>query len=384
MSKIRTVAKGELLFKEGDRAMGIIMIQSGAVQLSIIRPKKNIELMQVSTGQILGEQALSGGVYPYTGLAVLETKVIELPSELYKQQVESSPQIVKAVIKSLTDRMKVAFSDLRTFRMEKDSSPCPDEQVAKVFGSVFHSARYKGVSDPKETHLVTVDWQLFRQYSQRVFGESLRRLENATNIIVKLGAAKYEMGKSPEDPDGPDQILSVQFNDLPMVESFFEFFQHYYFKGGRGEVLRFDETSTKFLKKLIDIGQDLIPDRNGLVSTEYIKVIEAFKADLGVNLNTDHFNRLETKGVFVKRQPRSDGTVWATFDLKEFHVQAKIFAILKEVEKWNDKGFVDMNEDDRNAKKAGGPSCPECAADIAPLAKFCQHCGHKLAASSAA
>ena len=55
--------------------------------------------------------------------------------------------------------------------------------------------------------------------------------------------------------------------------------------------------------------------------------------------------------------------------------------MLKELEKWNEKGFVDMTEEDpKKAKKAEEASCPQCQAKIVAQAKFCSECGFKLAA----
>lgn len=378
MSNVKVVPKGEYLFKEGDKATSLILIQSGALQLCVIRPKKNIDIATVGAGQILGEQSISNGTYNYSAMATSETKVVELPGELYKQQVEGSAQILKVVIKSLTDRMKLAFTDIRAARMEKDASPCPEDQVAKVFGTIYHTARYKGDKDPKNPNAAALEWQFYRQYSQRIFGESLKRLEQATNLLVKLGLAKYEMGKLPEDPEGPDQIMRVQILDLGAVEAFFEFFQYYYYKGGKTDLLKSDEIATNFLNEFIKIGEPIEKDRFGVVAIEYSKVIEAFKNDLGVTLNNDHFSRLEAKGVFMKRQPRQDGSVWVSFEIKEFQTTAKIWKVLREIEKWNEKGFVDMNEDDKPKKKSGAPCCPSCSAEITAQAKFCQECGHKL------
>ncbi|MFN7729539.1 MAG: cyclic nucleotide-binding domain-containing protein [Bdellovibrio sp.] len=382
MSNVKVVAKGEYLFKEGDKVTSLILIQSGALQLCIIRPKKNIELATVGAGQIVGEQALVGGTYTYSAMATSETKVVELPGELYRAQVDGAAQIIKVVLKSLTDRMKQALVDVRAGRMEKDSSPCPEDQVAKVFGTIYHTARYKGDKDAKNPNSTSLEWTFYRQYSQRVFGESLKRLEQATNVLVKLGLAKYEMGKPPEDPEGPDVIMRVAILDLAAVEAFFEFFQYYYYKGGKTDLLKSDEIATNFLQEFVKIGEGLERDRYGQVSVEYSKVLEAFKNNLNVTLNNDHFARLEAKGIFMKRGPRQDGTAWVSFEIKEFQTTAKIWKVLREIEKWNEKGFVDLTEDDKPKKKVGAPTCPSCSVEVALQAKFCHECGHKLLAAA--
>lgn len=382
-TNIKTFKKGEYLFKEGDKITGVQIIQSGAVTLCLIRPKKNIEMFQIGASQILGESAISGGMtYALSAIATQETKVVEVPAEAFKQAVESAPQLLKALIKSLSDRLKTASNEVRTYKMEKDSAPCPEDQVARVYGSIYHSARHKGTKDEKDPNKVTVDWVTLKQYAQRVFGDSIKRVEQAINILVKLKLASYEMGRPPEDPEGPEQIMKVHFMDLPAVEAFFEFFQYYYYKGGKGDLLKPDENATTMLSNLLKVAETIEPDRFGVVTMDFQKVIEAFKTNFGIDLKADHFVRLEQKGLFAKRQARADGTVILAFELKEFQNTAKIWRILKEIEKWNEKGFVDMTEDEAKIQKKSGDNsaCPQCQTQVAAAAKFCHECGFKMAA----
>ncbi len=379
----RVVKKGEYLFKEGDKIQNIQLIQTGGVTLCIQRPKKNIDLMTIGASQVLGEQGLTGaGAYTYSAIATAETKLVEIPVDVYKQSVEASPQMIKVLVKSLSDRVKSLTTDVKSSKMEKDTSPCPEDQIAKIFGTVFHTANHKGTKDAKDANKVVVEWSMYKQYSQRIFAESPKRLEQALCLLVKLKLASFEMGRPPEDPEGPEQIMRVTLNDLSAIEAFFEFYQYYYFKGGtKSEVLKLDESCANLLNNLLSVAEGLETDRFGAVTMDFQKTMERFKQDFGMNLNSDHFARLEQKGLFAKRQARQDGTVVLQFDLKEFKTTQKIWRILKEIEKWNEKGFVDMTEDETKAKKkTEGPACPQCAASILPQAKFCSECGHKIAA----
>ncbi|MEZ0392559.1 MAG: cyclic nucleotide-binding domain-containing protein [Pseudobdellovibrionaceae bacterium] len=382
-SPAKVVKKGEFLFKEGEKIQNIQLIQAGAVSVCISRPKKNIDLLTLGTSQVLGEQAISGATtHTFSAVATQETKVVEIPVEAFKQVVEGSPQMIKVLVKSLIDRVKSLSSDVKTSKMEKDASPCPEDQVAKIFGVAFHTARHKGTKNEKDPNQVTVEWTTYKQYSQRVFAESPKRLEQALCLLVKLKLANFEMGRPPEDPEGPEQIMKVNILDLSAIESFFEFYQYYYFKGGaKSEVLKVDESCSNLLNNLITVTDGIEPDRFGTVTLDFQKVLDRFKQDWGINLNSDHFARLEQKGIFCKRQARQDGTVVLQFELKEFKTTQKIWKVMKEIDKWNEKGFVDMTEEEQKAKKkSDGPACPQCSAAIPAQAKFCSECGFKLAA----
>lgn len=380
----RTLKKGEFLFKEGDKITAIYLIQSGGINQCLIKGKKTMDLFQLGTNQILGEQVILGqGTFNTSAVATTETKVLEFPVESLKSLYESAPQMMKLITKSLSERLRTALTDVKNSRMEKDATPCPEDQVAKVFGAIFLCANHKGdmKSMPGRT---VIDWTLYKQYCQRVLGEGPKRIEQATNILVKLNLALYEMGKNPDNPEGPEEIQKIHFLDLPLVEAFFEFYQYYYFKGGRTDLLKTDELSLQMLTAFVKLSENLEADRFGVVSVEFAKVAEYFKEEIGINMNNDHFTRLEQKGVFMKRRTVGSN-VLLQFEFKEFKNTLNSWKILKEIEKWNEKGFVDIHEkEEAKKKKSNGPTCPSCAVEVAAAAKFCHECGAKLSPAQAA
>lgn len=375
---VKTFKKGEVIYKDGEKITSVYLIQSGGANQCLIRGKKTIDLFQLGSSHILGDQVILGqNTHATSAIATTETKVLEIPVDTLRQQYEGAPQMLKVIIKSLADRLRLAINDVRSSKLEKDSSPCPEDQVAKVFGSIFHTANHKG--DRSQPGRVNVDWNMMKQYSQRVMGESPKRLEQAINILVKLKLAQYEMGKNPDNPEGPEEIQRVQYFDLSLVESFFEFYQYYYFKGGRSDLLKVDELCQQMLEGLLKISEKEQADRFGIVSVEFTKFTEYCKNEIGINLNNDHFNRLEAKGVFMKRKNSGTG-VLLQFEIKEFQSIFQSWKMLREVEKWNEKGFVDMDEKEEKPKKknTSGPSCPACTVELQAGAKFCHECGHKI------
>jgi ribosomal protein S27AE len=373
--------KGEFLFKENDKIANVVFIQSGGVNVCLLRGKKTLDLYQVGTQSILGESVFNGQTnHLYSAVATAETKTLEVPVDTIKGQFESGPQLFKMVIKSLTDRLKASFMEMKSSRLEKDASPCPEDQVAKVFGSIFHSVKHKGTR--RTDGQMELDWQMLRHYSQRVFGESLKRLEQACNLLVKLKLASYEMGKSPDNPDGPDEIQKITVADLQPIESFFEFYQYYYFKYGKNEMLKPDEFTLTLVEAFLKIASGKEVDRFGVVSLEFVPLSEQVKAETGIQLNNDHFSRLEQKGCMTKRRTIAN-VVKLEFEVKELTNLAFSWKVLREIEKWNEKGFVDPNEKEEKKLKKSENQCPQCAAATTPQQKFCGDCGYQLIATKA-
>jgi hypothetical protein len=383
MSLQKTYKRGEVLYKEGDKVTHVIFIQSGYVQQSLLKNKKNVELLSCGPNSVLGESGLAGvPTYNTAAVATQETKTLEVPVETFKQQIESAPQFLKMLIKSFGDRLHKALQEIRSHKMQSDGSPCPDDSVPQVFGAIFFTAQHKG-EKLKDGKTLEVDWLVFRQYCQRIMGESLKRVEGAVDILVKMKLAQYIMGKPPEDPEGPDQKMKVQFFDLQPVEAFFEFFQYYYYKPGKSDLLRVEESPMQLINLLLKCAEGMTPDRFGVVSLEYSVFAERMQEELGAKLTADHFVRLENKGVFSKRRTIAD-KVMIDFDLKEYRNVAYSWKLIREINKWNERGFVDINEKEEIKKKASsGPSCPQCGASHVPEQKFCGECGFNLTSKAA-
>lgn len=115
MSAIKIFKKGEVLFKENDKITSVYVIQSGSVNICLQRPKKNIDIATLGNSQVLGESCLIGSTsHSFTAIANLETKCVELPVEIYKQQVEAAPQILKVIFKSVVERIKQLTQEVRS------------------------------------------------------------------------------------------------------------------------------------------------------------------------------------------------------------------------------------------------------------------------------
>lgn len=375
----RIVKKGEVLFKEGEKSSALFLIQSGQISLQITRGRP-IEIFIVGAMQVIGDHALSGsGANPFSAVAMVETKVLELPLEAVKAQIEGSSQFVKLLSKSLLDRTKMLQAELKSIRMERDSYACPPDQLAKIFATLYHVARHKG-EEQKDGSLI-VPWPVTKQYAQRVFLESPKRLESAAKIFVKLGLASFVMEKSEEDPEAPEDIGKVIFKNPALIEWVFEHWQYYYFKGGKTELLKTDEKVMQVASALVAYGEELEVDRNGSVRLEFSSVVERFKAESGIVLNADFFGVMEGKGLFLKRVPTEKG-VLLQFEIKEFARWSQIWVVLKEIERWNEKATVDMDEpafDPRRFQKAAsGTKCGSCGHPYEGTPKFCGECGAKI------
>ncbi len=387
----RKLKRGEMLFKEGDTPASVYIVQSGKIGLMVERNGKFTEVASLGPNQIFGEQALfSSGKHAFAAQALQEAKVMEVPVEIMKQQFEKAPPGIKLLVKSLVDETKVSRQATKTLKLETEKSPCPQGLIHKLFTEVHLIARHIGKRGKPAVALkpgesappyepgpneFTVSWNAMKMYATRFFGESPQRLRNTMDLMAKLKFAELKIGKSDE---GEETLNDVHFFDVQLCEDFAEFYQYHLFKGSRAEAIYVDPLALKVAKALVEISAGAPVTHKGATQVDYQVALTHCKTKHRFELKNTHLDALERKGLFVVRKSFDDGRVELQFDRNEFVKMAHFWSIIFEIDKWNDKGFVDLNEKEEVAAGIDG-ECVACQGKIDNSHKFCPHCGHKLA-----
>lgn len=381
--------KGEIIFKEGDPMDRLYVVQSGRLSLSIERSGKKIELLTISKSQVLGEQGLFFNArQPFNAEAMQESQVMEVPVDIIKAQYNNSPPGVKLILKSLVDEVKQARQSLRSIKMEQDSSPCPQVAIPRIFTILNLVTRHTGkeievTSEPKEgepapapVKATKVDFGTIKLYTARMFAESPQRMRHLVELLSKLGYVNLGLIKN---EDGDEELDHIKVFDLQTIEDFAEFYQYNLYKGGKSEVIYVDKLAMKVAIALAEMGKDLQVDHKGAVAIKYDDLLEELKKKYRIDLKGTHLDILEKKGLFVQRVSRDDGAV-LKLDKAEFQMMTKYWQLINEIDKWNEKGYIDFNESEENSVGEAGHGCPQCRGAISDEHKFCPHCGFKLAA----
>lgn len=375
MDNVKKMKRGEVLVKEGEAVSTIYIVQSGKIVMTLERTGKKLELSTLGVSQVIGEQGiLSNARHGYTYEAAIDTKVLEIPVDLMKQQLEKTPPGIKLLVKSLSDEVRESRNFLKTIKMESEKVPCPQGHVHRIFSAVHLIARHIGKKEPSSPHEFTVSWNAMKLYAVRFLGESPQRLRSLMDLMLKLKMADFKCEKN---EDGEEEPSTIRFTNIQLCEDFAEFHQYHVFKGGRSEAIFVDPLAMKLARVIGEVSAAAPVDHKGASGMDFKVMIQECKAK-GVDLKIDHFALLEKKGLFVKRQNEGE-TVKVSFDRKEFVNFAQFWAILTEIDKWNKNGSVNLNEKEEKVEAANG--CPQCQKNITDQQKFCPECGYKLAAA---
>lgn len=379
MSNEKKLKRGEILFKEGDAPASVYLIQTGKIGLMLERGGKFLEIQALGPSHVVGEQALfSTGKQAFTAQALQETKVLEVPLNLMKEQFEKSPTGVKLLVKSLIEDIRIGRQETKRVKMETEKSPCPQGVIHKLF-TLFHLiARHIGKKNAEKPDEITVSWSSLKLYASRFFGESPQRLRQLMDLMAKLKFAELKMHKTEE---GEEDIQDIVLFKTQMCEDFAEFYQYHLFKGSRAEAIFVDPLALKVAKAFAELSEGAEVNHKGASKLDYAHVLNECKTKYRIDLKNTHLDVLEKKGLFVQRKSFDDGKMELYFDRNEFVKMAQFWSIIYEIDKWNEKGFVDLNEKEEVASGVDG-ECAGCKGKIEAIHKFCPHCGYKLAAAA--
>ena len=376
---VRRLKRGEILFSEGDKADFAFLLQNGRITLYLLRNQKKIPVGQVKAGSFAGFEGFFGSTkYPMSAEADIPSDVIEVPVAAIRPQIEASSNILKTVTKSICEQLRLAQADIKSLRMEQDNSPCPQMFIPRVFGAINLIARRSGkVGSEGE---LTVAWTTMRILATRVFLESHVRTENCLKLLMKLGYVNLVYTKNEDDQEVLDTVV---IKDIQTIEDFCEFYQYHLFKPGHSEVIYVDKLANTVAKAFLKMTEGQEADRLGTAKLDFNQVVTSLKNDFEVNFNPTLINLLEKKGLFMKRSSSEENSkeVTISFDKKEYQNICKFWNLIDEIDKWNLRGMIVMQEEQAKpaASGAGKESCSQCQAKVQQSQNFCPQCGQKLA-----
>jgi hypothetical protein len=286
--------KGEVISRDTDKEPNLYIIKAGQVAISTLRGKNQVELGRLNQGQVIGEKILIGPG-PATGIsyiAVTEVDALVVPANAARAQTDNAPQMLKLILKSMSDRQSTLLSQMKQLLADADQRPCPEEGVPHVYGAMFAFAKLKGkkaeppkdYKEPKENYkAIDVEWNAMKQFCQRMFMVPPTRLENAVKILKKVDLADMHMQvvedlktkkmleKNPNmNPDElPKELYKITFRELEAVEKFFDFFQNMFYKSMNQDAFRVEEKLVMFVRQLVRLADTQFPpDRAGVSRPE--------------------------------------------------------------------------------------------------------------------
>jgi CRP/FNR family cyclic AMP-dependent transcriptional regulator len=104
-----SIVKGEQLIKQGEKADNVYLVKSGELEASTFKGTEKVILGKISSGEFVGEMAyINGEPRSADVFATADCELIAMPAGVLDQVLFTKPAWAKALIKTLTKRLKQA------------------------------------------------------------------------------------------------------------------------------------------------------------------------------------------------------------------------------------------------------------------------------------
>jgi CRP-like cAMP-binding protein len=253
-SGIRTFKPGEVMFRQGDPANSLYIIQKGQLRLFIPKGRGFVELAILRSGEVIGEMAYfdqKTSRRSCSAEAMVTTDVIEISFKAFAKTMEGLNPWFKTIINTLADRLrktndKVKALESNSLSVSKDGA-VPDyvffhtSDILRMLSTLFLVINAHGEKNESfwEIHLNKLNFYLYDIYNVPEV-----KFEEFRNLLVK---EKYiEMGMDENNLpkvvkiDRIDQLRSIILflNTQKMTED--------------SKKLRISSKCERFLKKILD------------------------------------------------------------------------------------------------------------------------------------
>jgi len=118
--RVRTLEKGEYLFREGEPAVGFYIVQRGAINVHRVSTAGKEQVIHVfRTGESLAEAALASPTgYPAEARAVEPASVLLVPKTEFRGLVSKRPELAMRMLGSMSQHLRVLVGLLDDLKLK--------------------------------------------------------------------------------------------------------------------------------------------------------------------------------------------------------------------------------------------------------------------------
>jgi CRP/FNR family transcriptional regulator, dissimilatory nitrate respiration regulator len=108
ISSMRSVARGEIIFSEGDSGDGFYVVASGKIKIYMSSPEGKEKILHIfGPGQPVGEvPVFSGSRFPATAQALEASKLLFFPRDAFARLIETHPSLSMKMLGVLSRRLR--------------------------------------------------------------------------------------------------------------------------------------------------------------------------------------------------------------------------------------------------------------------------------------
>lgn len=299
---VKKLASGELLFKEGDTPDAMYVVKRGRLIVFKQKGSSEVELAQISTGQMVGEMAFfDQKPRSASARADLDTEVIVLPFKSLQAQFDEFPEWIKAIVKTINEHLREANKRIKALEQVDDkggsSRGLSPYQANKLCSIISFVAQRYGTPDPTDGG-VEIPSGMLRKFTIQVFQEPTNKMQLLIGNLQGLGLVKFqELGEG-----------KVKINLLKpeVLQGFVEWYNEYLY-ASEDKKITVTAEDMKALRALAFYGAKSAPDAKGESKVNLQQVQNESMKDLGAVVVANDFNKVSQKGLCSEKFQEKEG-----------------------------------------------------------------------------
>ncbi len=306
---VKKIEKGAYLFRENDSSDAMYVIKKGRLAITKAKGNKEIELAQLSAGEMLGEMAFFDNKPRSAGAKAIEdTEAIALPFEALHAQFKTFPEWLKAMVKTVNAHLRMANQRIKNLESTTTQSEImfPPHTITK-FCAIISLMGFKSGVDEVGVGLVIPSHQL-RNYTIQIFQQPTHKMNKLIEVLAEL-----EIMKTEDLGEGQVKTIILKHD---LLSSFVDWYNNYLF-AKEEEKISIEERELPTVKALIFYGEKEAVKGEDKTSVNLTIAQNESMKDLGhVFQATDVDTLIEKK--FVEDKLTDDkGNLKVTFDLAQ-------------------------------------------------------------------
>jgi CRP/FNR family transcriptional regulator, cyclic AMP receptor protein len=300
---VHVYSQGEMIFSQGDPGGDLLFIDSGTVEIFIVKNGQEISLAQMSGGEIIGVMTfLTKDARLASARAILPTKIKKIPSVHVQKYISTFPKWLKIVLKEFVGRINEMNRKYSETMMELKKAK--EFQITPLFlatqlASGAHVIGKGCAKGQAGSELVTYDDLVVA--AQAMLNQPKKMVESLLEIFETSELLLHET----------EAEKKQQAYTLKNLENL-AIFTHFVRDSGQGQTKKilkasFSEDDRKILKGLARflLTQSNPKDKAGVILWESLDA--SFEKLAGVKMREDVLDRASKCGLLTLKEdePRS-------------------------------------------------------------------------------
>ncbi len=303
---IKKLAKGEILFREGDASDAMYVIKSGRIAITKAKGSGEIVLAEKVTGEMLGEMAFFDNKPRSAGAKALgDSEVIQLPFSALYAQFKTFPEWLKAMVKTVNTHLREANTRIKNLEaLAKDSDEMFPPHMVTRLCAIISLIGFKCGEKVEEG--MVIPYGVLRDYCIQIFQQPTNKMDKIMEVLQALAIMKVE-----EIGEGKKRVTVLNHE---RITKFTDWYNKYLFTEESKRVT-VEEKELPTLKALVFYGSKATPDDKGFVKVNLTDMQNSSMKDLNHLFNVNDADSLVEKGLVQEKQSESGGALSMKFKL---------------------------------------------------------------------